>query len=197
MGWFDGTRMNFRRRLLQRLFIWGAMITRGATLGVRAIVVDKSNNIVLVRHTYVPGWYLPGGGVERGETMLSSLKRELLEEANVRLTGEPELVGIYLNMKTSRQDHVALYLCREWEQDAVPKPNMEIAECRIFPLVDLPEGVTLSTRMRLSEVLQLGSPTPIIPQSAGLFIATTHGVGAMSALKALLRSQGFPLHDAG
>lgn len=145
--------MNFRHRLLQRLFMWGAMITRGATLGVRAIVVDNSNNIILVRHTYVPGWYLPGGGVERGETMLTSLRRELLEEANVRLTGEPELVGIYLNMKTSRQDHVALYMCRDWEQDGVPKPNFEIAECGIFPLDDLPDGITQSTRMRLVEAL--------------------------------------------
>ncbi len=146
--------MNFKQRLLQRFFLWGAMITRGATLGVRAIVVDKSNRIVLVRHTYVPGWYLPGGGVERGETMLFSLKRELLEEANVRLTGEPELIGIYLNIKTSRQDHVALYLCRDWEQDAIPKPNMEIAECAIFPLGELPENVTPSTRARLAEVLE-------------------------------------------
>jgi ADP-ribose pyrophosphatase YjhB (NUDIX family) len=149
--------MSFKQRILQRLFMWGAMITRGATLGVRAIVVDKSNNIVLVRHTYVPGWYLPGGGVERGESMLTSLKRELLEEANVRLTSEPELIGVYLNMKTSRQDHVALYLCREWEQDAVPKPNMEIAECKIFPLNDLPEEITQSTRARLTEVFEKGS----------------------------------------
>lgn len=145
--------MNFKQRLLQRLFMWSAMITRGATLGVRAIVVDKSNRIVLVRHTYVPGWYLPGGGVERGETMLTSLKRELFEEANVRLTGEPELMGIYLNIKTSRQDHVALYVCREWEQDAIPKPNMEIAECAIFQLGEMPEDITPSTRARLSEIL--------------------------------------------
>ena len=146
--------MNFRQRLLQRMFLWGAMITRGATLGVRAIVVDKFNHIVLVRHTYVPGWYLPGGGVERGETMLTSLKRELLEEANVRLIGEAELIGIYLNINTSRQDHVALYLCRDWEQDAIPKPNMEVAECAIFPLDKLPEDITQSTRARLLEALE-------------------------------------------
>lgn len=146
--------MNVKQRILQRLFMWGAMITRGATLGVRAIIVDKSNHIVLVRHTYIPGWYLPGGGVERGETMLASLKRELLEEANVKLTGEAELIGIYLNKKTSRQDHVALYLCRDWQQDAIPKPNMEIAECATFPLDELPDNLTSSTRMRLSEVLE-------------------------------------------
>jgi len=146
--------MNFKQRLLQRLFMWGAMITRGATLGVRAIVVDKSNRIVLVRHTYVSGWYLPGGGVERGETLMTSLKRELLEEANVRLTGEAELIGIYLNLNISKQDHVALFLCCDWEQDAIPKPNMEIAECAIFPLDELPEDITPSTRARLSEVLE-------------------------------------------
>lgn len=132
------------------------MATRGATLGVRAIAVDDKNNIILVRHTYVPGWYLPGGGVERGETMRTSMTRELFEEANVQLTGEPELIGIYLNQKTSRQDHVALYLCRKWTQKNIPKPNMEIAECKSFPLDALPDDVTSSTRARILEVLGKG-----------------------------------------
>ncbi len=129
------------------------MLTRGATLGVRAIVIDENNNIVLVRHTYVPGWYLPGGGVERGETMGTSIRRELQEEANVTLTAEPELIGIYLNRKASRQDHVALYLCREWSQANLPEPNMEIAECRLFPLDNLPDDATPSTRARIIETL--------------------------------------------
>src|SRR6187200_446523 len=43
-------------------------LTRGMSLGVRALVRDENGRILLIRHSYAPGWLLPGGGVERGET---------------------------------------------------------------------------------------------------------------------------------
>ena len=60
--------------------------TRGITLGVRALVIDPENRIFLVKHSYVRGWYLPGGGVEPGETVIDALIRELREEANIEPT---------------------------------------------------------------------------------------------------------------
>ena len=56
---------------------------RGVTLGVRGLVIDKDQRIFLVTHTYAPGWQLPGGGVEPGETMAEALARELVEEGNI------------------------------------------------------------------------------------------------------------------
>ncbi len=148
--------MPLMRRILSRLLFQIWQITRGVTLGVRAIVVDGDGRVLLVRHTYIPGWYLPGGGVERGETMVEALTREVFEEANVELTGEPELVGIYFNPKISSGDHVGLYFCRFWKQDKAPKANLEIAECGFFALGSLPEETTKGTRKRLAEVFQDG-----------------------------------------
>src|SRR4051794_35665582 len=47
-------------------FYW--WLSRGMTLGVRAVVLDDNNRVFLVKHSYVDGWHLPGGGVEVGET---------------------------------------------------------------------------------------------------------------------------------
>jgi 8-oxo-dGTP pyrophosphatase MutT (NUDIX family) len=96
---------------------------RGATLGARAMVIDGTGRVFLVKHSYVDGWHLPGGGVETGETMLTALARELAEEGNIRLAGEPKLHGLFFNSRMSRRDHVALYVVREFTQDGAPVPN--------------------------------------------------------------------------
>jgi ADP-ribose pyrophosphatase YjhB (NUDIX family) len=125
------------------------------TLGVRAMVLNEAERTVfLVRHTYVPGWYLPGGGVERGETVRQALVKELREEGNIALTDEPALFGVYFNNRSSIRDHVALYIVRSFTQTAPRLPDREIAECGFFPLDELPEATTASTRRRIAEVLE-------------------------------------------
>ena len=100
--------------------------TRAATLGARAMVIDGQGRVFLVKHSYVDGWHLPGGGVETGETLRTALARELAEEGNIRLAGEPKLHGLFFNNRESRRDHVALYIVRDFVQEAQPEPDYEI-----------------------------------------------------------------------
>ncbi len=149
-------------RLRHFVFHTYFLLRRPMTLGVRAIVFDeKKNSVFLVRHTYVPGWQLPGGGVERGETFGQALEKELREEANIVLTARPQLFAVYKNAHASPRDHVALYICRCFEQTNPRLPDMEIAECGFFALDDLPEGTTPSTKRRLQEALQDLDPLPL------------------------------------
>jgi 8-oxo-dGTP pyrophosphatase MutT (NUDIX family) len=143
--------------VLRRLFHAYWRFQRGATLGVRGLVIDGEGRVLLVRHTYVRGWHLPGGGVETGETMLAALTRELREEGGVELTAAPALHGVYFNRQASRRDHVALFVVRDFRQDGSRKPNFEIAECAFFARDALPDGTTKGTRSRLAEVLD-GAP---------------------------------------
>jgi ADP-ribose pyrophosphatase YjhB (NUDIX family) len=140
-------------RITQWLFLFISRFTRGMTLGVRGMVIDAENRIFLVRHSYVRGWHMPGGGVEAGETLLEALVKELREEGNIVFTQEPRLIGVYLNRVASQRDHVAVYLLRDFEQTAPREPDREIVETGFFPLDALPPETTQATRRRIAEVL--------------------------------------------
>jgi len=146
---------------LRRFFHLYWRLHRGMTLGVRAIVLDSENRVFLVKHSYVSGWHLPGGGVEAGETLREALQRELAEEGLIEITGEPALHGVFLNRHVSSRDHVAVYLVRHFTQDRLPEPNSEIIACGFFDTRALPEETTLGTRLRISEVLENKPPISI------------------------------------
>jgi len=157
---FDWLRRRFEpitRRVLH--FYW--RFSRGLTLGVRAVVIDGSGLVFLVMHSYVPGWHLPGGGVEVGETAALALARELREEGNIELVETPTLFAVYFNRRISRRDHVALYVVRSFRQDAPPQPNNEIIAHGFFAPDALPAETTRATRERLAEVLNGRKPAEL------------------------------------
>jgi 8-oxo-dGTP pyrophosphatase MutT (NUDIX family) len=139
--------------LLRRGFHLYWRFSRGMTLGVRGIVWDGDDRVFLVKHSYVAGWHLPGGGVEPGESLLDALRRELAEEGCIEVMGEPVLVGMFFNSQVSRRDHVAVYLIRNFRQQRSPEPNREIVACGFFDASALPAETTAGTRLRISEAL--------------------------------------------
>ncbi|MCZ8181224.1 MAG: NUDIX domain-containing protein [Rhizobium sp.] len=147
----DSERLGWPKRFLVRLLHVYFAISRGMTLGVRAACFDEAGRIFLVRHTYVPGWHLPGGGVERGETAIEALIKEMREEGNLEPVDAPEFFHVYFNARISRRDHVLLY--RVTVRPTAERPaGREIAEAGFFDLDRLPDGVTQATLRRIAEL---------------------------------------------
>jgi ADP-ribose pyrophosphatase YjhB (NUDIX family) len=142
-------RKPFLLRLLQPYW----RLKRSLTMGVKAMVLDGEGRVLLVRHSYQPGWHMPGGGIEKGETAATALARELEEETGIALAERPELYGVYANFAAFRGDHIALYVVRAWRQGPASIPNGEIVEAGFFAADALPPQTTPGTRRRLAEVL--------------------------------------------
>src|SRR6266852_2311389 len=115
MNRFESLRRHFEQTLRRVLHTYWRF-ARGLTLGARALVVDEAGRVFLVKHSYVSGWHLPGGGVETGETFIDALIRELDEEGNIEPTAPPRLHGLFFNDRVSRRDHVAVFVVEEFRQ---------------------------------------------------------------------------------
>ena len=148
-------------RPLTRLAHMYFAVSRGMTLGVRAACFDEQGRVFLVRHSYLPGWHFPGGGVDRRETAFEGLVRELREEGNLELTAPPFLVQVYYNPGTSKRDHVVFFRCDDVRQLRPKIADMEIAAARFFALEDLPQDTTPATRRRLAELAGTAKPDAV------------------------------------
>lgn len=128
---------------------------RGITLGARVCVRDDQGRILLIQHSYLPGWHFPGGGVEFGETATEAARRELVEEGGVELTAPLRLVGLFRNPEWTAGDHVAFFEAAAWRPCA-QKWGVEIQAAAFFAESDLPPDVHASVRKRLAE--RAGAP---------------------------------------
>lgn len=139
------------------LFFFWSRLTRGKTLGVRIVATDAEDRVLLVRHTYLDGWYLPGGGVDRGETLEAAAVRELREETGYVARSRPMLVSMHSNHRFMPGDYVALF--RVAGAEAGPrKSQLEIEEARFFPLDALPEDLNRGSAARLAELFGGAEP---------------------------------------
>lgn len=121
---------------------------RPIRVGVRVLMIED-DKVWLIRHTYLPGWFLPGGGVKKWETLDEAARREACEETGAEL-GKVILVGAFTSYIQWKTDHAIVFLCRDFTFKG--KSDNEIAELRAFPLNALPEDIFQSHRQVLEDL---------------------------------------------
>jgi len=125
-------------------------VRRPLSLGTRALLIDPQDRVLLIRHSYIPGWHMPGGGVDKGESLRQAVAREVREEVGLELAGPLDLFGIYARFRHGASDHVVLFVARDWRNE--PRiDGLEIVESAFFPLDALPPDLSAGTQRRFAE----------------------------------------------
>lgn len=127
------------------------------TLGVLAVVQDSAGRVLLVKTAYQGlRWQLPGGYVERGESPLEALRREVREELAAEIQ-DIKFVGVYCK---TYESNINLIFCGKVDSENPVSDGKEVLECRYFPLSDLPSEV--SPRAKAVILATVDGPIPFI-----------------------------------
>lgn len=126
--------------------------------GVAAVAQNAQGNVLLVRHRYVSGWHLPGGGVERNEPPAEAILRELKEEVGLAAGDAPQFAGLFTRTAGIATNVIALFRVTNVQIDF--RPNFEIAEIVFADPLAPPTGTTAATLRRLAEMVSKTKPSP-------------------------------------
>ena len=133
---------NIALKLLNNYFL----ISRPLTVGVRCLILNEKQEVLLVNHAYVSGWHLPGGGVDSGESASVAIVREVIEETGLILDELPTLIGIFHNKEVTKRDHVILYVANRYREGESVISSFEIKSSNFFSLENLPNDMDPSSR---------------------------------------------------
>ncbi len=137
-------------RFIFRIYRLYLYFVRPITLGVRVILL-RDASVLLVRQTYMDGWFLPGGGLKKGETFEQAARREALEEVGADIQ-DMSLVGVYSNFAEWKSDHNIVFVCTGFSLSG--RHDDEVAEMRFLALDALPPDLWPGHRLRLEEYLR-------------------------------------------
>jgi len=143
--------LSFWQKLLSKTFLFLKGTIQRQTIGARGILID-GNKVLLIRHSYLPTWQFPGGGVDVGETFENTMRREVLEETGYQVNGEAELYGMFHNVEATNRDHLAIYIVRDFEIAHQFKASREIVDMQWFDVNDLPDNIARSAKARVDEI---------------------------------------------
>jgi 8-oxo-dGTP diphosphatase len=140
-------------------------VSAAPVLAVGGIVFERSEGeprVLLVKRGNPPrrgGFSLPGGRVERGETMADALRRERLEETGLTVRVGP-LVEVVEIIDEAHHYVVLDYLCEVDDAGAL-RPGDDAEEAVLVAVSALPAaGVTDAVLRVVGRALEIGHARP-------------------------------------
>lgn len=124
-------------------------IARPINVAVKIMLV-RDGRVLLVKHTYRSGWYLPGGGVKRRETLEEAARREAREEVGATIH-HLSLFGVYSGIRGCDNDHIAVFVSEAF--DLADVASLEIEEIAFYDMDNLPDDVARAGGRRIAEYL--------------------------------------------
>ncbi len=146
--------------------LWG--ISDKFLIGVTGVVLNARDEVLLAHHVYRSGieWGLPGGGVQRGESLERATRREILEETGLAVAVR------HLLQVTLDQRHPVLN-CHFWcsvEGTPRPQPNHELLDAGFYTLDALPGVVERSQQTLIAQAIRIKSGA-----APSLVVLANHG----------------------
>jgi len=131
------TRNKYYAQIINKIYRFYWFITRPKTRGVKIVIFNQENKILMVRLTYYPNtWTFVGGGVDKNEKPEDAILRECREEVGIKLN-EVNLVKTLDFNHEYKKDTLFIYKTKidnpDFEID-----KKEVAEAKWFDLSDLP-----------------------------------------------------------
>lgn len=123
--------------------------------GTSIIPILPDGTIVLVRRRDNNEWALPGGMVDWGEDIPTSVRRELAEETGLDLLEIGRLVGVYSSPSRDPRVHsICVVVEAKVEGKMEIADTLEISDVRAFETEDIPARLSHDHRRQLDDYLQ-------------------------------------------
>lgn len=109
--------------------------------GVKCIIQREDGRILFIKNTYGKGyWNFPGGGIEKGETPEQAIRREVLEETQLRPSAFTK-IGDFVSRFEYKKDSVSVFTTKV-ENPIIKIQESEINSYNWSPINDLPEPLS-------------------------------------------------------